>query len=262
MDSIRDPTQIQVRVRESEQDSFHFKNHPGLSFQFHCLHYLSLSSLRYFSIIPGYLHLFLLLFALIFAGLFACFYTRTRNSRYSTLTMTGSSYLLRPATPTEIESLRRLHVEMWAKGLDLDQYLARERTLQSATLTRDGGLQTWVLVDPSSSTPNEILSSCETIQKDVVISRPRRDGNKCAGGKSVIEEGKAHGIGSVFTPKGMRGRGYASVMLGLLSEMLERENGKGFSVLFSDIGKVSYKDHPAGVGLMIISPESSFLVSR
>ena len=51
---------------------------------------------------------------------------------------------------------------------------------------------------------------------------------------------RATGIGAVFTPELLRGRGYASVMLGALLDE-ERDAGRDLAFLFSDIHPVFYE---------------------
>jgi GNAT superfamily N-acetyltransferase len=51
---------------------------------------------------------------------------------------------------------------------------------------------------------------------------------------------RATGIGAVFTPSAMRGRGYASVMLGALLDA-ERAAGRDLAFLFSDIHPLFYE---------------------
>jgi len=146
--------------------------------------------------------------------------------------MTGSHLLLRPATADEIHHIHDLNSASWAGDLDVETYHARERTLASTTLTGNGGILSWVLVNPAD--PDKILSSCETIKKDALISQPliKQDS------PSTVRAVAAHGVGSVFTPSDQRGNGYAGVMLRLLAETLKRGNPNGFNVLYSDIGKV------------------------
>jgi hypothetical protein len=148
--------------------------------------------------------------------------------------MTGSHFILRPATAQEIYHLHDLNSASWAGDLDVETYHAREQTLASTPLTRNGGLSAWVLVDPADD-PHKVLSSCETTRKDALMSMPHVDGN-CF---STVKQVTAHGIGSVFTPAEHRGKGYAGIMLQLLAQALKKGNADGFSVLYSDIGKVS-----------------------
>lgn len=51
---------------------------------------------------------------------------------------------------------------------------------------------------------------------------------------------RATGIGAVFTPTALRGRGYASAMLGALLDQ-ERDAGRDFAFLFSDIHPAFYE---------------------
>jgi hypothetical protein len=158
--------------------------------------------------------------------------------------MTGSHLILRPATAQEIWNIHDLNSASWAGDLDVETYHAREQTLASTPLTRNGGLSAWVLVDPADD-PHKILSSCETTRKDALVSIPHVDGNTF----STVKRVTAHGVGSVFTPEEHRGKGYAGIMLQLLAQTLKKENAEGFSVLYSDIGKVSvfvYIEHCKG----------------
>lgn len=51
---------------------------------------------------------------------------------------------------------------------------------------------------------------------------------------------RATGIGAVFTPQALRGRGYATVMLGALLDS-ERANGRDLAFLYSDIHPAYYE---------------------
>lgn len=147
--------------------------------------------------------------------------------------MTGSQFLLRPATPTEIDYIHDLNSAEWAGDLDVEAYHLREKVLSSTAACRNGGLSSWVLVNPSED-PNKVLSSCETIKKEAFISKPQVNGDLY----SEVVEVVAQAIGAVFTPIEHRGKKYAGQMLRLLAETLARQDNKTFSVLFSDIGKV------------------------
>jgi hypothetical protein len=57
----------------------------------------------------------------------------------------------------------------------------------------------------------------------------------------AVEEVPVIGIASVFTPASDRGKGYAGLMMRLLSEKVRAMTGeRGFSILFSDIGPDYY----------------------
>lgn len=133
--------------------------------------------------------------------------------------MTGSHLILRPATAQEVYYVHELNAAAWAGALDVETYHDREQTLASTPLTRNGGLSTWVLVDPADD-PHKILSSCETTKKQALISTPRINGDTV----STVRQVTAHGVGSVFTPEEHRGKGYAGTMLQLLAESLKRGN--------------------------------------
>lgn len=148
--------------------------------------------------------------------------------------MTGSHLILRPATAKEVHYIHDLNSSAWAKDLTVEKYHAREQTLASTPLTRNGGLSAWVLVNPED--PHEVLSSCETIKKGAFVSSLPANGDDVSSVKQVT----AHGVGSVFTPVEHRGNGYARTMLQLLAETLRKGNYDGFSVLYSDIGKEFY----------------------
>lgn len=145
------------------------------------------------------------------------------------------NFLLRYPTTDELTYIRTLHASCWAGPLTVPQYLSREAHIASTSLTRDGGLTQWVLVE---STSEQVLASCETIKKIAAMSCPRTAGEKAAPVKEVV----AHGIGCVFTPPECRGRGYARIMLTLLGERLKYHDDEvaGFSALYSDIGKVGF----------------------
>ena len=141
---------------------------------------------------------------------------------------------LRLVHPTEKEK-----VEQWSKNgaswkgaLSLDAYQKRERHLLETTLAKDGGITHWVLVD-SDARDRRVLSGCETLRKKALIAQ---------NGKVI--DVVCHSIGSVFCPPEFRGKGYSQRMMRELGPRLETwqtDNAPSlFSVLFSDIGKVSH----------------------
>ncbi|KAF8463539.1 hypothetical protein BDZ91DRAFT_764653 [Kalaharituber pfeilii] len=141
--------------------------------------------------------------------------------------MTGDSkFTLREATKEQIKQARKGHAASWAAGLTVEQYLGREEHIASQPLTRNGGIKFWVLTDATD--PTKVLCSCETMAKEAVV-RLRNGG---------VERTLSHVIGSVFTPEKNRGRGYASVMLDKMTELLD--GVCLFDALYSDIGKRFY----------------------
>ena len=157
---------------------------------------------------------------------------------------TDPSLHLSHPTPAEKEHFWTLNSRIWRGALSTTAYLARERHLADQALTRDGGITYWVLVESSTDTPTasaaprRILAGCETLRKRGIVAR--RKGDSTEGG--LVEETVAHGVGSVYCPDEYRGRGYAGRMMEELGKVLRTwqagGNGVGFSVLFSDIGKV------------------------
>lgn len=155
----------------------------------------------------------------------------------------GDSPSLALVHPTDAEKLIqfKLNAEEWCGALKLPAYLRREDVLAATEMTRDGGISYWILVD--TSLPNNPLdpqsrtrlplASCETYRKKAWVWQ---DG--------TLKEVICHGVGSVFCANHLRKRGYAQRMMTELGEMLktyQTEDGTEclFSVLYSDIGKVS-----------------------
>ncbi|PUU77495.1 hypothetical protein B9Z19DRAFT_169107 [Tuber borchii] len=146
--------------------------------------------------------------------------------------MPATNHHLRNPTPQELVQIRSTHQKCWGQHLTLKQYLKREEILANTTLTGNGGLTNWALVDPTTS-PATVLASCESIRKEVFFLEA---------GSNEVRVSHGHGIGSVFTPVEMRGKGYASLMLKMLREELKSHGGENaLSVLYSDIGKEFYK---------------------
>lgn len=142
---------------------------------------------------------------------------------------------LLPASPTERLSCFKINVTSWGGRLSQSQYLQREKHLLEQDLTKDGKLTHWILTDPSlprQDGANIILSACETYEKVAYVAR---------GGN--VKELVCHGIGSVYSAKVYRGRGYAKRMmqeLGTTLDSLQPREEDRFSLLWSDIGKKFY----------------------
>ena len=137
--------------------------------------------------------------------------------------------------PTEAEKLRQLTLngESWRGALTLEAYLRREVHLASQEATHNGGISFWALVDKPDIETRRVLCACETYRKRAVVAY-----------NGTVTVSMVHGIGSVFCPPDLRGRGYAGRLMEMLGERLgnwQAEEGCPFSVLFSDIGKVSLR---------------------
>ncbi len=151
--------------------------------------------------------------------------------------VTNPSITLTPATKQEQEAIWSLTHPSWGPGLTHQQYLDREAYLLTVPLARNGGLTQWILTDSAdaASAARPILSSCETLKKRAIVSSP----------SGTITDVTAHGVASVFTKPGDRGRGYASKMMGLVGQHLAKqqaasEGSAALSILFSDIGGKFY----------------------
>lgn len=155
----------------------------------------------------------------------------------------GDSPTLALVHPTEQEKLIQFNLNgaEWRGALSLPAYLRREKVLSEQALTKDGGISYWILID--TSLPNNPLdpdsgtrlplASCESYRKKALVWK---DGK--------VQEVITHGIGSVFCANHLRKRGYAQRMMQELGEALKTyqttdERECLFSILFSDIGKVS-----------------------
>lgn len=143
----------------------------------------------------------------------------------------GSEVELAQLTHEEAIQQTRLNSTEWKGPLTLDAYLGREEHLGKQKLVRDGGLTPWALVTKDGN-PRAVLSSCETIRKKALVAQ-----------NGQVKEVICHGVASVFCPPEYRGKGYAGRMIKDLGEKLHHWQTDGhdclFSVLYSDIGKVS-----------------------
>ncbi|KAF2120916.1 hypothetical protein BDV96DRAFT_485399 [Lophiotrema nucula] len=159
----------------------------------------------------------------------------------------GRSPNLAIVHPTEEEKLIqfKLNGAEWRGALSLEAYLRREEVLASQSLTKDGGITYWILVDTTmkenpydpDTSARLPLASCETYRKKALVWK---DGQ--------IYETITHGIGSVFCASHLRKRGYAQRLMHEVGKALEtyqttKETKCFFSVLFSDIGKKFYAEH-------------------
>lgn len=149
--------------------------------------------------------------------------------------MTHDKYQLVNLTlKEEVRQCHENNYTAWGKGLDLDDYLAREQNFASLPATQDGNLTYWALKEKQDDGSWKIMCSMETLRRPALLK---------VKGKPV-EETVCFGIGSVFTPPQNRGKGYAKIMLDQCSKRLddwqmdgmsESEKAKTSSVLWSDV---------------------------
>ncbi|KAK3330568.1 hypothetical protein B0H66DRAFT_67944 [Apodospora peruviana] len=143
--------------------------------------------------------------------------------------LTASDINFSEATPEQRQLAWELNGSAWAKPMPLDVYVAREAYLSQQQLCSDRGCQYWVL--HLKGYPRQIIASCETTRKTVLISE-----------EGVSREGRGYSIASVYTNPSYRRRGMAAFLLRRLQEHMDRDSD--CSVLYSDVGKTYY----AGLG--------------
>lgn len=138
-------------------------------------------------------------------------------------------------TPEEVLAQTAANSTEWSGALNKEQYFRREDHLAKQELTRDGGLTAWGLIyQPNGAESRQVLAGCETYRKRGLV--------RTSDGK--VKDGVVHGVGSVFSPREFRGKGFAGRMMQDLGERLKSwqvEGGEAIaSVLYSDIGKKFY----------------------
>ncbi|KAF5094623.1 hypothetical protein D0Z03_002026 [Geotrichum reessii] len=141
----------------------------------------------------------------------------------------------------EIDFNHSLNFKEWGMGLTIDKYIEREIHLGSQSSCANDGIKFWSYERQDADTGAWIVvSCCETLTRPAmykVKGVPVRDTTSIS-------------IGAVFTPTEHRGKGYAKVMLDLVVEKVDEEEGTfkqyeqlssdavahSFSVLWSDVG--------------------------
>lgn len=137
-----------------------------------------------------------------------------------------SKLILREATEANQVECWSQNSEEWGKPIfTRAQYIAREQQLSKSNFSQTR--TTWMLCRESE--PDTVLCSCETYKRPVVFVR----------GEDV-KEGVCDSIASVFTSVVNRGNGYATKMITLLGEKMDRDGEVVCSNLFSDIGPIFY----------------------
>jgi hypothetical protein len=138
----------------------------------------------------------------------------------------SETVLFGQATEKQLDAVWHLNAQAWAAPLSIEDHTTRERTLSQQDLGKEGRWKTWVLT--ASDNSDEIVASCETFQKTVLIST-----------KDGVRQARGFAIASVFTNPKYRGKRMASILLDHLKCWLDGDGDGVLSVLYSDIGKVS-----------------------
>jgi GNAT superfamily N-acetyltransferase len=131
------------------------------------------------------------------------------------------------ATNEQLDLVWRLNSQAWAASLSIEDYIKRERVLCEQSLNANGAWRTWILT--KKDVPDEIIASCETFEKPILIST-----------KEGASRARGYGIASVYTNPNYRGKGMASVLMNCLKTWIDGEGEGAVSVLYSDIGKVRF----------------------
>lgn len=138
--------------------------------------------------------------------------------------------ILRRATPEQTVESWRLNSIEWGDGMTTDEHIGRERAQYDTYADPSTSQINWVLLEDENS--SEILCACESLLRPAVLS-------KIVDGKRTVQSGSGYGIASVFCRASLRGRGYATQMMAMVSEQLRKDDYLGGG-LWSDIGPVFY----------------------
>ena len=162
----------------------------------------------------------------------------TQSKELVTASADGRALRLVQLSETEIHSQIGQNSIIWKGPLTIEAYARREEVLASQRLTENAGITYWGLVeDDQGQNPRDrtVLAGCESIKKRALVVR--------AGSNEVkVEDTMSEGIASVFCPPHFRSRGFSRQMMELLANALpsqSQEEACLFSILYSDIGKVS-----------------------
>jgi GNAT superfamily N-acetyltransferase len=120
---------------------------------------------------------------------------------------------------TYVSSVLPESLALWGGGRSLERYAEDFRAVASSTYMKRRPFTVGILDG------GRIVSSCKNYDREL-----RWDGAAL----------RTTGIGAVFTPPALRGRGYASVMLGALLDA-ERAAGRDVAFLYSDIHPAFYE---------------------
>jgi hypothetical protein len=149
---------------------------------------------------------------------------------------TSSNIIFAEANSQQRQLVWELSAEASATHENPSHYVEREKYMSQRGLTRDGKSQVWVLY--LDGDPNQIIASCETIRKPILIS----DGNG-----SSAREGNGYGITSIYINAMYRRVGMAAYLLQRVQERMDADSD--CSALYIDSGKNYY----AGLGWVAFS---------
>ncbi|KAJ9060801.1 hypothetical protein DSO57_1026940 [Entomophthora muscae] len=133
-----------------------------------------------------------------------------------------SRLVLKLATESQIQKTWENTCQEWGRGVSVQEYFERETLLRSCPFT-SSNLAVWVLVPEDDIDTLNLLSHLELISRPAYVKL-----------KQLVTE-KIYTILSVFTPPEQRKKGYGTLMLEKLCDIM-RLDAVG-AILFSDIGK-------------------------
>lgn len=143
------------------------------------------------------------------------------------LGLTASDVVFSEATPEQRQLTWELNGQAWAPPMPIHDYVEREQHLAQLDLNRDRRCRYWVLY--LKGYPRQIIASCETIRKPVLISDAR-------GGPA--REGYGYAVANIYTNPTWRRQGMAAFLLRCVQEQMDVDGD--FSVLYSDSGRGYY----------------------
>lgn len=149
--------------------------------------------------------------------------------------MTNDKYQLVELTDlNEIEHCHKANFVEWASGLSLDDYLIREKGVKLKLSQDDMYLTYWGLQVKQDDGEWQLVSAFESARRPALYKKKGYP----------VDQTISHSIGSVFTPKQFRGRGYAREMMTRGVEKLshygnenltKEQKREAFIALWSDI---------------------------
>ncbi|KAH6854918.1 hypothetical protein B0I37DRAFT_42614 [Chaetomium sp. MPI-CAGE-AT-0009] len=145
--------------------------------------------------------------------------------------LTAADMEFSEATPEQRQLSWKLCGQSWASPMSIDDYVEREQHMADHEPNRDGGCQYWVL--SLKGYPRQVIASCETMRKRMLISD---------GGGSPAREGRGYAVANVYTNPSYRRQGMAAFLLRRVQEQMGPNSD--CSVLYSDSGRSYY----AGLG--------------
>jgi GNAT superfamily N-acetyltransferase len=134
--------------------------------------------------------------------------------------MTNDKYQLVQLTDLkDIESCHTINFVEWANGLSRDQYLIREKGVKLKLSQDDMNLTYWALQEKQETGEWKLVSAFESVSRPALYKKKGQP----------VDKTISHSIGSVFTAKEHRGKGYAREMMARGLEKLTHHDDEHFN---------------------------------